>query len=192
MPFEIPLSYISGTPQGCQRRKIPNAHWGTGASVRVESGIRRCVRCSPPNSPDSAAGREGAEPLAPPVWRAEREAPRYGGHAPRDLPLPTTRKGAGGNLWFYTVAALRFPALFEPPIAPRPRNRISALRAVAARRVRSETRLRTQSLHPPLAALRRFPQFVRLWRTKEFQSFSPRRVRGENTLTQPPLGRRPQ
>ena len=47
--------------------------------------------------------------------------------------------------------------LAGPPIAPLPRKRISALRAVAARWLRSETRLRTQSRHPPQAALHRFP-----------------------------------
>ena len=157
-----------------------------------ESGVRNSEMCSLQSAELPGLRRRKGGGRSRWLRRCgERSVKHRDTAASRALPLPTTRKGAGGNRWFYTVAALRFPALFGPPIAPRPRNRISALRAAAARRLRSETRLRTQSLHPPLAALRRFPQFVRLWRTKEFQSFSPRRVRGENTLTQPPLGRRP-
>ena len=70
---------------------------------------------------------------------------------------PAERKGGLGENCGLHRCGIAIPGPSGPPIAPLPRKRISALRAVAARRLHSETRLRTQSLHPPQAALHRFP-----------------------------------
>ena len=43
MPYVIPLSYISGTPQGCQRRKIPKRPLGDRRLRQTGRG-RRSVR----------------------------------------------------------------------------------------------------------------------------------------------------
>ena len=51
--------------------------------------------------------------------------------------------------------------------------------------------LESGSLHPPQAALHRFPQFVRRWRTKNFQSFSAGHAPAENPLTRAPWAHTP-
>lgn len=43
--------------------ETPNAHWGTGASVRVEFRDRSCAYGSLPDAPDSIADGEGEASL---------------------------------------------------------------------------------------------------------------------------------
>ena len=114
MPYVIPLSYISGTPQGCQRRKIPKRPLGDRRLRQTGRG-RRSVRL-----------RQSEE------WRVESGDMPMASH---QTLRPSKGRGLGETI--------------------------------------------------------RFPQFVRPRRTKESQLFSPRRVRGENSLTQAPWARSP-
>lgn len=125
MPYIIPLFIHFRHTPGVPMSENPNAHWGTGASVRVEFRDRSCAYGSLPDAPDSIAGR-GRRSLSGftgvKMWSVKS------GDTPgvfHSLSHPHKRKGAGRNRGGYTVAALRFPALLGRPNAPRSRNRLA-------------------------------------------------------------------
>ena len=105
MPYVIPLSYISGTPQGCQRRKIPKRPLGDRRHRQTGRG-RRNIRLRQ---------SEG--------WSVERgDMPM----ASQQMLRPSKGRGLGETMGLHRCG-IGIPGLFfGPPIAPRPRNRLAS------------------------------------------------------------------
>ena len=125
MPYIIPLFIHFRHTPGVPMSENPNAHWGTGASVRVEFRDRSCAYGSLPDAPDSIAGRGKAKPL----WLhrsedVEREEWRYAWRVPLALP-PAQKEGGWYKLWGLHRCGIAIPGPFGPPIAPRSRNRLA-------------------------------------------------------------------
>ena len=125
MPYIIPLFIHFRHTPGVPMSETPNAHWGTGASVRVEFRDRSCAYGSLPDAPDSIAGRGKAKPL----WLhrsedVEREEWRYAWRVPLALP-PAQMEGGWLNSGGLHRCGIAIPGPFGPPNAPRSRNRLA-------------------------------------------------------------------